>query len=111
MSKLVALIEQRLGEKAPPEKPKLRVVEPPPKPEILFNDHERDWLRAQIYTLVRIYNLGWFLKQELFGHPSVELMPDLDLKTLYGRVERAVICIKEGVSFEDADLIRHDVEL
>lgn len=85
----------------------------PPRPvgATLFNDNDRDWIREQIRSLRRIYGLDWFVRQELFGKFGIEELSDEELASLLGRIERAVMCIREGVSFEDADLIRCHVEI
>lgn len=95
--------------KAAPERPKLRLVtaaDLPPKPAPLFSDHDREWIRAQVRTLTRIYGLEWFLRQELAGHYGLEELADEELRDLFDQFGRAVRCMREGVSFEDAGLIR-----
>jgi len=87
------------------------VVEAPKRAPELFNDNDREWIREQIRTLRRIYNLDWFVRQEMFGKYGLEDLSDEELVSLLRLVERAVQCIRDEVSFEEAGLIRQNVEL
>jgi hypothetical protein len=88
-----------------------------PRPRIIVPDDfapelpcssEHVWLCEQIRWLTRIYGLEAFVRQECRGYASLDSMPDDELREVYQRVGRAIECIKDGVSFEDADLIEFD---
>lgn len=100
-------LARQLAELTTERKPaQLRVVKVPERGPILFSDVEREWIRSQILTLQRIYCLEWFVRQEMYGRYGFEELSDDDLLALLRSVERAVCCIRDGVSFEDAGLIR-----
>jgi len=103
MPKANALLE-KLQERIAAAKP--RAARLRPAAVELYSDEERDWIRQQILTLRRIYGLEWFVRQEMFGRLNLEELADEELRALLHSVERAVLCIREGVSFEDAGLIR-----
>lgn len=104
------MLEQELAEKAPPDGPVLRIVslgDLAPDPDALCST-EREWLCDQVRFLARVYSLDWFVRQESRGYAGLESMPDDELRNVYKRVGKAIECIKEGVSFEDAGLLCHD---
>jgi len=82
----------------------LRLIVPPtPK---LLDSISRDAHQKRIAFLERRYCLHWLVEQQCFGVASVTLLEDCDLIRLLTMMERARECIAEGVSFEDADLVR-----
>lgn len=105
VSRMVALIEQQLGKKLPVEAPKLRVVSDAAP---AMSEADRLWFCDQVRFLARVYDLEWFVRQEIRGFMGLESLPDDDLRRVFTQVGRAVECIREGVSFEDAGLIRHE---
>jgi hypothetical protein len=89
-------------------KPKLRLITPP-TPRLL--DHiAREAHLKRILWLARSYRLEWLVDQATFGVASVTLLEDCDLIRLLLDMERARECIADGVSFEDADLVRNVTE-
>src|SRR5438128_1040553 len=105
VSKLVAMLERRLEGKAPPNAPKLRLVEPAAK-GMCAND--RDWMCDQIRFLGQAWGLDWLVRQECRGFLALEAMPDDDLRRVYRRIGHAIDCRKSGIPFEDTDLIDYD---
>lgn len=85
-------------------KPKLRLVVPPtPK---LLDSISRDAHLNRIYFLKRRYGLEWLVEQETFDVASASCLEDCDLIRLLSLMERARECIMDGISFEDAGLVR-----
>jgi hypothetical protein len=85
-------------------KPLLRLITPPTSK--LLDSIARDAHLKRITFLERRYSLRWLVDQQCFGVASVTLLEDCDLIRLLSMMERARECIAEGVSFEDADLVR-----
>ena len=46
------------------------------------------------------------IDQACFGQPGIESLADGDLVQLHQDLERAAECLRDGVSFEDAGLLR-----
>lgn len=107
VSRITALLEQKLAKQFPPAKPKLRLIttaDLPPKPPALYTDEDREWVRDRVRYWTRIYGLEQWTRQQMRGFATLEEMPDEDLKALLDRVERGVECIREGIAFDDAGL-------
>ena len=103
LAQLSQLLDARagVGRKAPP---KLRLVVPPtPK---LLDPISRDAHLRRVQHLKRAYNLDWLVDQETFDVASVSCLEDCDLIRLLTYMERARECILDGVSFDDAGLVR-----
>jgi hypothetical protein len=100
LKKLARQLADLTAERKPP---KLSIV---PVKNDQFAEPERIWIREQIMSLRRIYALDWFVRQEMYGKLDLRDLDDEDLLALLRSVERAVCCIRDGVSFEDAGLIR-----
>jgi len=86
------------------ERPKLRLVTPPsPK---LLDPIFRDAHIKRVLHLQRAYRLQWLVDQETFNVASLSCLEDCDLIRLVALLERARECIADGVSLEDAGLVR-----
>ncbi len=108
VSRLSALLEKKLGERFPAPRPALRLIttaDLPPKPAPLYDDHEREWVRDRIRYWTRIYGLEQWTRQQMRGFVTLEDMPDEDLQALLNRIERGVQCIRDGIGFDEADLM------
>ena len=69
-------------------------------------------LRESHCRMIRHFRRAWgqpmqlLIDQACFGYMGIEQLPDDDLIQLHKDLERAMDCIREGVSFEDAGLLR-----
>lgn len=105
---LANLISQEI-EKAPP-RPKLRLVRRddliPPDPQRM-DPQTRDVIYRRIRDLARMYCLGWLVRQETEHVGGVlECLDDCGLRSLRDKMERGRECRVEGISFDDAGLVR-----
>lgn len=92
------------------EKPKLRLVDLPPKREAV--DHGIDAITREMHYrriryLASAYGLQWLVDQATFSVVNIEDLSDDDLIALHRDIERARECPLEDVSFEDAGLVRN----
>lgn len=92
-----------------PRRPKLRLVgrddltDKPPG----LDPQTRDVIYRRIRDLSRMYWLAWLVRQETATTGGViECLEDEDLTALLEKMERARECRVEGVSFDDAGLVR-----
>lgn len=69
-------------------------------------------LRESHYRMIRHFQRRWgasmqlLIDQACFGYMGIEHLPDDDLIQLHKDLERAEDCMRDGVSFEDAGLLR-----
>ncbi|HEY5805043.1 MAG TPA: hypothetical protein VIT90_15255 [Lysobacter sp.] len=105
LQELVELLDQRVVRLNPPPRPALTVVPAPLEPMAL-DSITREAMSNRIRDLQRMYQLGWLVRQETFHVPGMELLEDSELSALLQDMERARECIVEGVSFDDAGLVR-----
>ncbi|KAB7769434.1 hypothetical protein CKY51_07005 [Xanthomonas maliensis] len=62
--------------------------------------------------MIRHYRRRWgmamqeIIDQACFGYTGIEALPDETLVQLHKDMERAQECMRDGVSFEDAGLLR-----
>jgi hypothetical protein len=56
--------------------------------------------------LARGYGLGWLIDQATFDRPGLETLEDDEIIALHRDMDRAMECRRDGISFEDADLVR-----
>lgn len=87
-----------------PARVRLRVLEPPPR--TLFDSITRNACIARIRFLSRRYQLGWLIDQEMFDTPGVECAPDERVAAVLKTLENARECLAQGISLEDAGIIR-----
>lgn len=124
MDKLAQLIALRAQRKLG-EKPKLTVVgsvKPAELPATAPDGASRKIthragrmdvvLRESHCRMIRHFQRRWgapmqlLIDQACFGYMGIEQLPDDDLIQLHKDLERAEDCMRDGVSFEDAGLLR-----
>lgn len=111
---LAKIVRRKLG-----SKPNLRLVaegnlrrELPSAPAAGYLDPQsRDILYRRIRDLSRMYWLAWLVRQETEPAGGVlECLDDDALLALRGKMEYARECRVEGISFDDAGLVRQQGE-
>lgn len=119
MDKLAQLIALRAQRKMG-VKPKLTAVgsaepaEPRPAPVSETRPAMRMdvVLRESHFRMIHHFHRRWgapmklLIDQACFGFMGIEQLPDDDLIQLHKDLERAEDCMRDGVSFEDAGLLR-----
>jgi hypothetical protein len=87
-------------------KPNLRVVGAQEPPRRSLDSVTRESYVRMIGHLRRRYSLQMLVDQAIFGKGSVDRLGDDELVALHKDLERARECIADGISFEDAGLVR-----
>lgn len=100
---LSQLLDAREG-RGRSERPKLRLITPPTS--TLLDPLARDAHLRRILHLQRAYRLHWLVDQATFDVAGLSCLEDCDLIRLLTDMERARECIADGVSMEDAGLVR-----
>lgn len=96
-------------EAAETRKPQLRLVEtsPPPLPRNAHLDAvTRESHIKMIGHLRRRYGLQVLVDQAVFGRGSLDRLGDEELVALHRDLERARECLADGITLEDAGLLR-----
>lgn len=83
---------------------RLRLIVPPTP--TLLDPIFRDAHIKRIIHLRDAYRLRWLVDQATFNVASLSCLEDCDLIRLLTDMERARECIADGISFEDAGLVR-----
>lgn len=104
MEELVKLLRERVRN-APPGRPRLRIVRPGPAEPELDATARRAHVK-RIRWMARAFRLQWLVDQETFRVGSIDHLEDAALVALLSDMERARECLQDGVSFEDAGLLR-----
>lgn len=89
---------------AKPIAPKLRVITSPPR--TLFDSITRECCLTRIRRLAKAFDLNWLVEQATFDRACLDVLPDEEIIDLLSRMEKARECREEGVSFEDAGLLK-----
>jgi hypothetical protein len=113
----VALLESKLGDALPAAKPDLRLVVQTPaihRPEPRMDAVTRESHIRLITSLRRFYKpygMDLIVNQALMGKGSLDDLSDDELVQLQRDIDRARECIADGISFEEAGLLRsgHDL--
>lgn len=88
--------------------PRLRLVgsEDFQQEKPLFDSVTRDAHLQRIRYLARAYDLRWLVEQATFDRPGIDNLGDQEIVALHSDLDRAMECRRDGVSFEDAGLVR-----
>ena len=106
VSQLVAILERKLGTQFPAPKPGLSVVKEAAPQRRCFDSITRASHIDRIRYLSRGYGLSWLVEQATFDRPGLDCLEDDELIQLHRDMDKALDCIRDGVAFEDADLVR-----
>lgn len=109
-SKLEALAKMIKAElEGAPERPKLRLVDLPPKParEDSMDPLQREAHYRRIRYLAGAYRLQWLVDQACFERLNIEDLPDEELIKLTADMDRARECPEFDVSYEERGLVRN----
>lgn len=104
-------LAQALADKvkgAEPARPALRLVGAPTGPR--FDAITRESITRRSRFLARSYQLQWLVDQHTFNVPNIDCLDDRAMSALLNDLERARECVAEGVSFEDAGLVRSNMD-
>lgn len=94
-------------QKGKPTKPNLRLV----TTEVArFDAITRESILRRVRFLARSYQLQWLVDQHTFNVPNIDCLDDHAMPALLNDLEKARECITDGVSFEDAGLIRSSMQ-
>ena len=98
------MVLEGLGEQEP-RRPALRIVRDEPSGG-QEDPITRDCRIRRIRWMAKAFGLKWLVEQACFGKTGVEGLSHTELAQLHKDMEHAYSCAKEGISFEDAGLIR-----
>ena len=104
---LARIIAIEMG-KAPP-RPALRIIRPgdlPGKPTPTLDIATRESHLRMIRHLHKRWGLQILVDQATFGRTSIDDLSDDEVVALHRDLHHARECLHEGISFEDAGLIR-----
>mgnify|MGYP006193912017 CR=1 FL=1 len=104
---LAHALAEKVKRSAVRPKPKLRVVTAA-KPTA-FDAITRDSILRRVRFLARSYRLQWLVDQHTFNVAGIDCLDDEAMPALLNDLERARECIADGVSFEDAGLLKSNV--
>lgn len=96
-------------EAAEREKPKLRLIELPARPQ---REIGLDWIAREahykrIRYLAGAYRLQWLVEQATFHCCNIEDLSDDELIALHRDLDRARECPEDDVSYQDRGLVRN----
>lgn len=106
MSRLLALMEAKLGGQLPAGKPALRLVPASTPRARTLDPITRESHLRMIRHLRNRYGLQLLVDQATFGRGGLDQLEDDEVCALHADLHRAMECIRDGVSWEDAGLIR-----
>lgn len=98
------MVLEGLGEA--PARPRLRLVGAIVTPPEHEDAVTRDCRLKRIRWLAKAYGLRWLVDQHCFGRSGPDELGASELVALHSDMERARECAAEGISYEDAGLIR-----
>lgn len=103
LESLARVIADRIANRQQARVP-LRIVRTP-RPT-LFDSITREGILRRIRWLQRTYGLQFMIDHATFNMPNLDCLEDADLSDLLRDMERARECYADGVSLEDAGLIK-----
>lgn len=103
MEELVRLIRER-ARSGPRDRPKLRVVRTSDPPEL--DPAQRSYYIRRIGWMAQAYRLQWLVDQETWEVGAVDRLDDEALRELLRDMERARECLRDGIAYDDAGLVR-----
>jgi hypothetical protein len=112
VSKLVALIEQKIAKQVPADKPALRVVAPAKQQRTRLDAITRESHLRMVRSLRKHYKAFGFeilVNQATIGKADLDDLDDDELIALHRDLDRARECLNDGITFEEAGLIRSHV--
>lgn len=114
MNELVSLLRQRV-KSAPGGKPQLQIVgaaaaAPVRRMDAVERDSRIRWMRA-LARAYRGFGMDLIVKQAMVGRRWMEDMTDDELIELHRNMDRARECLSDGVTFEEAGLLRSHGEV
>lgn len=89
-----------------PLRPKLTLVPRPTVKKRSLDSVTRDSIYRRVRFLARRYAIEFLIEQATFDMPGLDHLEDSALTALLNDMETARECIEEGISLEDAQLIR-----
>lgn len=96
------MMAQRVEDIRP--QPAVRLVKAPIPTR--FDGITRDSHLQRIRYLARGYGLRWLIDQATFDRPGLDSLEDDELVALHRDMDRAMECRRDGIPYEDADLVR-----
>jgi hypothetical protein len=106
--RLLAAIEDKRDEPAPT--PKLDVAGKQAE-SVIQEGPARTAMLKRITDLKRMYRLGWLVNQETFTIGTIYDLDDAAIACLLKRMERAIECPVDDVSYEDAGLVKNCIAI
>lgn len=109
VNNLVGLIERGLRDSSGRSRPALRLVHPSPVVDTGMDPVTRESHLRMIRQLRRAYRQFGFdllVAQATMGKTGVEALNDDELVGLHRDLDRARECLNDGVTFEEAGLLR-----
>lgn len=98
-------MEELSGERR--AKPRLTVVGSTPPPAVVDDEITRASRVNRIRWLAKAYKLEWLVQQHIFDHPGIESLDQEALRALHKDMEQGRECVVDGISFDDAGLVRN----
>lgn len=96
------------------EAPALNVIQLPQRPARQMDGVEREsrlrWMRALVRAY-RPFGMDLIWKQALIGKHSADDLSDDELMQLHRDIDRARECLADGITFEEAGLLRSHGEV
>lgn len=108
LRELASRMAKAMGSEVGSDRPRLRLVKPQPPPRGMD-----DLMRESHCKMIRHFRRRWgypmqmIIDQAVFGLAGIEQLDDEALIQLHKDMERAQECMLDGVSFEDAGLLRY----